>query len=120
MSIDASDALRLGSDVNSSSSMSGVPLMAQRLWLMSTSLALMSALNALDAFEAFEALISTSLLSMSACDAFRALMPRHLMPTALLRCLLATMQDATAPIAFGLLLPDVAVVLGMLLEICPG
>ena len=61
----------------------------------------------------------TSLLSMSACDALWALMPKQLM-SALLRCLLAAMHDETAPIAFGLLLLDVVVVLGMLLEICPG
>ena len=72
------------------------------LWprLVSTSLASMSASDAL------EALMPTSLLSMSACDALWALMPKQLM-SALLRCLLATMQDETAPIAFGLL------------EICP-
>ena len=61
----------------------------------------------------------TSPLSMSACDALWALMPKQLM-SALLRCLLATVQDETAPIAFGFLLLDVVVVLGMLLEICPG
>ena len=57
--------------------------------------------------------MSISLLPMSACDALWALMPKQLMPT-LLQCLLAMMQDGTAPIAFGLLLLDVVVVLGML------
>ena len=90
-------------------------MLLMALWprLMSTSLASMSALRCLG-----QALMSTSLLPMSACDALWALM-KQLM-SALLRCLLATMQDETAPIAFGLLLLDVVVVLGMLLEICPG
>ena len=64
----------------------------------------------MSAFDAFWALMSTSLALMSACDALWALMPKQLMST-LLRCLLATMQDEAAPIALGLLLLDVVVIL---------
>ena len=63
--------------------------------------------------------MSTSLASMSTCDALWALMTEQLMST-LVQFLLAMMEDETAPIAFGLLLLDVVVILGMLLEICPG
>ena len=74
--------------------------------LMSTLLLSMSAIDAL---------MSTSLPSMYAFDASWALMPMQVQMSALL----ATMLDAAAPIAVGLLHLDV-VVRGMLLEICPG
>ena len=69
------------------------------LWpqLMSTSLLAMSACDALWALKPM--LMSTSLLSMSAFhDAFGLHEPLQ-MSTLLLRCLLETTQDETAPIA---------------------
>ena len=87
------------------------------LWprLMSTSLASMS-LHSMP----WKALMPTSLLSMSACDVLWAIDAQAADVQLFFDSLLATMQDETAPIAFGLLLLDVVVVLGMLLEICPG